>query len=398
MEKLVGTDKSSGQFVLDGQVLAVEEGFSHVNKSWFSKCISIDDGINQVMDEQREMEDLMVEAGKLDFKVVDGKFVSVIDGREFIPTEKALMDIARWCDQTSQSFVKRITSPALKQNGKVDYERDDEDSQTLVSVLKNGKRRIDPNKKFLFRTYGDGSLRCMLSDSYAIINNVWYLDILKETVPGGVLSHWRGNGDNIYGNLLIPDTIREEQDSDFAALISLSNGETGERRLGNMPSLFRAICFNGNIWGRTNGEAINQVHKGKIDLVVLRKKIMENITEQIPLSIAAIDRFLDTRNKKVASVGNIFAQIAIDYKQSYGKTGEIGRIMDEFVEYESGDKNLYGIINAITRYSQKTDNKRWVELDTLGGTLMSLPDNKWEHLVDKSRTIDSETLELVLGI
>lgn len=374
--KLTSTDTTSGQFVLDNQVLAKEDGFSKVNKSWFSKCLTFDQGIDSIIDQRRDREDIKCPISEVDFRVSDGKFViEMIDGREYTPTEKALFDIARWCDQTSISFVKRITSPALKQNGSVDYNRDEQDAETLCTVLKNGKRRIDKNKKFLFRTYNDGSLRCMLSDKYAIIDNLWVMEVMKEAIPGGRLSHWKGDCDDVLGNILIPDTIRDEKDSAYGSLINLGNSEIGGGRLFQLPALFRAICFNGNIWGRTDGKTLNKVHRGEINLVELRKDIFDNINTQIPLAAELVDKFLNTRSFEVKNTSLAATYVALGQGKLSNK--EIKEAMSEFVDYEAGERNLFGIVNSITRMSQRQNASRWQEIDLFAGTFFDYNQNNW---------------------
>ena len=95
--------------------------------------------------------------------------------------------------------------------------------------------------------------------------------------------------------MLIPDTIREESDSDYGGMLSIGNSEIGERRISSMPSIFRAICMNGCIWDQTAGKGINQVHRGKIDLDQLFLVIKENLEVQIPLLPQGIERLLGTR-------------------------------------------------------------------------------------------------------
>ena len=47
------------------------------------------------------------------------------------------------------------------------FSRDREDAETLLRVIKNGFRRLDSDKKFLWRVREDGTLRAMLTDQYA---------------------------------------------------------------------------------------------------------------------------------------------------------------------------------------------------------------------------------------
>jgi hypothetical protein len=104
---------------------------------------------------------------------------------------------------------------------------------------------VDQDKQRLIRTWSDGTLRAFLSQKYTIVNNAWFLDVLSKAIPGGVVSHWKGDADSIFGNVLIPDTIRAEADSDFGGMLSVGNSEIGTRRISSLPSVFRAICMNG---------------------------------------------------------------------------------------------------------------------------------------------------------
>ena len=145
------------------------------------------------------------------------------------------------------------------------------------------------------QTYSDGTLRAWLSDSYSEVDNRWYLEQVKNIIPVGRLSHWRGDADTIWGNVLISDTIREEFDSEYGGMVSVSNCEIGKRALGSLPSLFRAICMNGCIWGQAYGEKIKVVHRGEIDLDQLKLKLRDNIEKQIKLIPDGIERMLGIR-------------------------------------------------------------------------------------------------------
>jgi hypothetical protein len=242
----------------------------------------------------------------------------------------------------------------------------------------------------LFRTYKDGTLRAVLSDRYAIIDNRWYLEVLKAALPDGRLSHWRGDADTLWGNVLIPDTLRADTDSDYGGMLSLSNCEIGLRRLAQYPSLFRAICMNGCIWDQTKGNVFTQIHRGAINLEDLRKEIFDNINKQIPLMDDHVTRFLSMRDRKLtAPVQNLFAQLAIDNGFSNVQTV---RIATEFVQYEKGDRNAFGIINAITRAGQAFDNEDWFRFDGIAGGLLNMSQPKWEAFNGRAATLDEETV------
>jgi hypothetical protein len=102
-----------------------------------------------------------------------------LDGREFSFTSHALNQFSLIAN-VPITFTKVMTNPVVSPNGKVKFERDARDMETLIAVFQNGLRRNEEDKKYRFRTYTDGTLRAVLSEQYAIINNVWYLETLAE--------------------------------------------------------------------------------------------------------------------------------------------------------------------------------------------------------------------------
>jgi hypothetical protein len=220
------------------------------------------------------------------------------DGREFVPTDHALKNIAV-SGRTSDWFLRDLRENKSHQTkDEVVFKRDSGDADLLVHCLNETlwrDDRFDQDVERLWRTWSDGTLRAMLSNKYAIVNNEWFMNVIKEAVPNGMLSHWRGDADNLYGNVLIPDSIREEEDSDYGGMLSVGNSEIGMRRISSCPSVFRAICMNGCIWDQTEGFEIKVRHIGEIDLDALSVKIRDNIEKQIPLIPMGIERLLGIR-------------------------------------------------------------------------------------------------------
>lgn len=383
------------------------QGFKCVSRLWYPKTKALSAGIDQLLDDARSRDDILCPVKHMGMGLnADNQLIlEYVDGREFTPTEHAFKQLATWCN-VSHQFVKDMTNPVRKQNGNVDYERDQRDAETLLRVFQNGYRRIEPDKEFRFRTYGDGTLRAMLSDRYAIINNVWYLETLAELFKeiGGDeprLSHWRGDADTLYGNVLLPDTCRADKDSDYGGMLSISNCEIGIRRLSQFPSVFRAICMNGCIWDQEKGEKISKVHRGEINLNELRADIANNLNDQIPLLTDGVARFLALRDKvvdKAVKLSNVFAMIAYENKLSFGQNGQAAKVVSMFTEHEADNRNLFGIVGAITRAGQEYGPAEWVRFDVLAGSLMNYTDNQWTALQARAKAIDPKVYDKVYGI
>jgi len=401
---LVGTGRN-GDFVHQGQDMAKAEGFRNVSGLWYDKTISIDDGIDKIEDAKRQRQDIVCPVKQMTIGVSDDGDLVLrhVDGREFRPTEHALKQVANWCDKVPHGLIYRLTQDAVKPNGKLAYSRDRQDVETLASVYRNGKRRIDPEKQFRFRTYTDGTLRAMLSEQYAPVDNVWYLEQINARPPTARLSHWKGDADTIFGNILIPDSIRKEADSDYGGMISPGNCEIGKRRLEQYPSLFRAICMNGCIWDQEKGKGISKVHRGEIDLKVLSDAIADNLNSQIPLIDSAIERFLATRKLEIQASDNvaaIFATIASDFKMTHGTLkSQLVAVAEEYRDHESENNNLFGIVNAVTRAGQRDNFSRedWLQFDMIGGKLSGYTADNWDRLRKRANAMDSKKLDAMFS-
>jgi hypothetical protein len=285
------------------------------------------------------------------------------------------------------------------------YNRDKRDAEVLVTLFNNTlfqPDRVDQRKIHLFRTWKNGTLRAVLSNRYNIISSLWYMKILSKIIPGGLISHDRSNPDELYTNLLIPDTIRENPDSDFGGMLSLGNSDIGTRTISSLPSVFRAICQNGCIHSQEFGFQLKKRHIGKISLNELAHIIHNNIQKQIPLITAGVDLQINSIHFKMGStpIFQVMAQICQDYELS---VKHMKGIMNAF----SVEKNIlgndaftmFGLVNAITRYGQSLKNNQlWVEFDKLGGNVLSMNDNTWSSFLSRSHQLPSKMVDKLLGI
>jgi len=237
----------------------------------------------------------------------------------------------------------------------------------------------------------------MLTDKYFPIDNCWYIDQLKQLIPDGRVSHHKySDADSLRFNILMPDSIIDD-DGEYGGMISSGNSELGDGRLSQFPSVFTAICMNGNIWDQNRGWSISKVHRGnKIDLNDLRDRIATNVSEQIPLIPGLIAKFLETKTKLLeTSVKNIVAEIALTNAMHKTQTLQIVR---EFAQHESQHKSLFGVVNAITRAGQKFDRETWFTFDLLGGKLTGLNNSQWTALNTRAKNLTQEQLEKAYGV
>ena len=377
------------------------------------KVVSFDEAIDKVLDERRERADIQIPLKdfSLSLDVNGDNIVGCIGGVDYKPTMHCLKQMATIMG-VSHAVLKQYLNPATKTRTKdkvkfdeVVYERDQTDRELLVALFKNGIRdgRVDPEKEFKFRTYTDGTLRAMLSDRYAYIDNVWYINQLRDAFaeiggdePGFV--HWRGNADTLYGSLLIPDSLRSDGDSDHGGMLSVSNCEIGKRRLNLTASIFRSLCTNGMIFGLEELEKISKVHRGDIDLVSLRTSLFDGITTAAPLLGGYIDKFLAMKDLELTvKPSEMIAQVAQDYKLSTGSKGQAVATVAQYVEHENANRSLFGIVNAITRAAQEYDPAEHVRLDEIGGTLMGFDEKRWESYNQRAAGMSDKQRNKIYG-
>jgi hypothetical protein len=393
--KLVGVGRV-GDFVHAGQTMGTENGeFKNVSRLWIDQCHTFEWAISQIDDGIRHRKDHIVEIGDV-FVNYDVKGIIVeVGDLGFRPTDHAARQLGGRAYNVPQTAVNFFRKDAMKSEDEVLFERDERDHACLAEMLNNAIRRVKPDYELRMRTYDDDTLRAVVSTAYSPVDNRWFLETLSELIPGGLISHWKGKDpDTLWTNILLPDSIREESDSDYGGMFSVGNCEIGLRTLSHLASLFRAICMNGNIWDQTKGNKNSYKHIG-IDLDVLSIKIAESLTAQIPLLKFGIDKFLNTRKMRIKDVNaiQVIATISETFSMSRLETALVAQNWLNPNDAEQKDGTLFGIINAVTRTGQQLSEDRWVDFDTIGGKLTAYSEDKWANLLDLSkRKTDEEVM------
>lgn len=413
--KKLGTERGLGDHaVIAGQGAASPE-FGHISQYWLPKCLTFEQGRAKLAEQQSQIEDFRDPLSRWEPVVNDAgafAFKNKATGREYTPTDHALGLMCQVGRGMSDWAVRALREPIrhaskLEEGGDnkaILFERGRADAEVLrdyVRIHLFNPDRVDQEKTRLFRTWKDGTLRALLSDQYAIVNNGWYLDLLSKLIPGGMLSHWKGDADSIYGNVLIPDTIRAEKDSDYGGMLSIGNSEIGLRRISSMPSVFRAICMNGCIWEQELGVEVDIRHRGQINFEELAAKIKDNLEKQIPLLPVGIQKVLGLRAYGVGDtpLPNVFAQLSLDY--SLGKK-EVCGVQTAFVKEVSDlgaeeGRTAFGVMNSITRFGQTLDDGRWVKFDQIGGALANMSRDDWDKFRNRAANLSTKQVEKRLG-
>ena len=399
----------SSDFIMGKEAGVYRGDFSHVSGIWLQQCMTFDAAKNQLAEDQRVIRDIRgpLSEWRCDATNEGVVFTHVPQGRSYKATQHAMgmlpqvgLGLSKWVLQTMQEPILKRGKDDVAEGGKRTI-ADFECLRDYINLHVFNAARVDQSKERLFRTWEDGTLRAFLSSQYTIVNNQWFLDLLSSIIPGGMVSHWKGDADVVYGNILIPDTIRAEEDSDLGGMLSIGNSEIGTRRISSLPSVFRAICMNGCIWDQTLGEGINKVHRGSIDFAALADLIRENLLKQIPLLPQGIERFKALRNYGCGTtpMTNIMAQVAADNSMSKKQVKAVadgwGTEMELLGPTEA--KTAYGLVNGITRAGQTLDNDKWVDFDVIGGAFASMEEGEWDKFLNRAGNLSPKQVVKRLG-
>lgn len=392
------TGPRSGDFVHRTQTM--DANFRNVSTGWTSRLNNPDD--LSVMTFEDAAAHIERERGNVRDILLDySRFRPVADAAGFGLIDQKTAQRFSFSDDALDQFAERTrigkTLPRRLAAG------DDADRETLAVVAANGLRKLE-EKPCLLRTRDDGSIRAFLSEEYAVIDHRWYLDILRQIIPGGLVSHFRSADgcDSIFFNVLIPDSIRAESDSDYGGMLACGNGETGRNRLRSLPSIFRAICMNGCIWDQIDGIAyIMQVHRGEIDLNTLAAAIRENLNRQIPLLSTGIDSMLATRSIGLANVEPL--QVIGATLQSLAVPGITRTAADTILtaydgqRTETGRVTAFDVIQGMTAAAQTFSPELQETVERSAGSAMLWNAERWDSVFSLSRSIDAKQLKRIFS-
>ncbi|MCU6435320.1 DUF945 domain-containing protein [Undibacterium sp. Jales W-56] len=246
----------------------------------------------------------------------------------------------------------------------------------------------------------DGNVRAVLSDRYRRLDNFDLaenvLPILQK-LPEVRFESVELTETKMYIKVITPSTQFEMAPGDIVqAGIVITNSEVGHGTLSVQPLIYRLICRNGLI---AADHGLRKTHVGRIS-----QSDEEVITVFRDDTLAADDTafFLKVRDVVEAAVSEAsFVQVAQKMQRTLGikltgdpvKTVEVLANRYTLNEAEragvlrhlivDGDLSAYGLVNAVTHYSQDVeDYDRATEFEALGGKLIDLAASEWKGLAE----------------
>lgn len=276
------------------------------------------------------------------------------------------------------------------------YDRTLAEYPTEWSNLTNAILRGDP-KKTMVRTL-NGNARAMLSSSYRPLDN---FELLRSTlpilaqIPDVQFPRMNITDTRMYITAVSPNVTGEVVPGDVVqAGVRIQNSEVGNGSLAVFPVIWRGVCSNGlvresfgerkyHIGGRAEDndnafEVFSDETQQLADAAffakvgdIVRAAVSDHLFGQI------VDQLRNAADQHIeGNPVDAVQEVANTFDMTDGEQGDVMRHL-----IEGGDLSMWGMINAITRTAQDTDDfDRAMDLERAGGRVVELPAPEWRRI------------------
>ena len=377
------------------------ETHRHVSKIWQDKCISLEDFYATLKKQQVNKIDVVKPESAIRLKDAN----TLLDGTGLTSS-----------GMESLRLFSGIPSSMISYMEEFGY------SDELVMFVNDALNRRENDwsnkgkdaREFRVRTRHDDSgntvARAIVSERYGVIDNLEAMEMIidalptKDSIKDALASHLHNDGDDMFGNLLLPDNIKSEPDSDYGVGIAFRNSEVRNSTFKVSPFLFRAICLNGMIWGRQDSNIkVNQRHMGNIDKQELREEVRRAIVVALSQGNDLLTLLGHSKKVSVKNPEQVIAQLSRDNKMTIaqGKLWHKGYL--ESLQEANGqahDQTAFGIVNGLTRSAQQYTGSTREQMETIASTILAPAidadlqqiSKRWGLISERAKTLPEDTV------
>lgn len=272
------------------------------------------------------------------------------------------------------------------------YDRMLNAAPALLASNVNNWLHNEPGKRMLRSM--DGQIRAVLSERYRPLD---YMDLAEHSLEkiaklGCSVESCELTEKRLYLKAVFPKIEGEIAKGDIVQMgIVIRNSEVGAGSVGFEPMIYRLACTNGMIIADSK---IRKYHIGKMETELgefLKNSTRLQIDKAFWCQVSDImDNILtkDFFDKQVLKIKNAGEQkIEGDIAQAVEVTGKIiGASEGErkgILQHlaKGGDFSKWGMVNALTRFSQDIeDYERATDFERFGGEVLELPRSQWEEV------------------
>lgn len=341
----------------------------HVAKQWQAQCTPLAEFIDTVKSQSTHKSDITAKESEI--RLQDSN--TLVNGMPL--TDSGLNSLRMFTDIPSSmiSFLKeREYNDDMVKFVNNELDRRESDWNAKGKDAREFRLRVRHDDE------GNDIIRAIVSERYGVIDNHEAMDIIANSLPSlddALASHIFNDGDDVFGNILLPDHMKSEPDSDYGVGIAFKNSEIRNSTFRISPFLFRAICLNGMIWGRQNSNiTVNQKHLGEIDLVELQAQVKVAIKVALSQGNDMLTLMGYAKQVKVNDPLATIALLARDNKMTIeqGKLWHKG-YLDSLQERNGDvhDKSAFGIINGLTRSAQDYTGATREQMETTASLILA---------------------------
>lgn len=236
----------------------------------------------------------------------------------------------------------------------------------------------------------DGRARAFLSNRYRRIDNIDIAEItlpIIQEIPDAIYESCNLSDDFMFIKVVNPRLTAEVVPGDIVqAGVVISNSETGQGAVCVQPLIYRLVCSNGMTVNeaRTRRNHIGRVSNADENLLIYSQATLEADDKAFIMKVqdtvrAAVDevrfaRIVDTlreSSEKKLNTANIPSVVKLA-SSSFGLTeAENDGVFNHLIQ--EADYTLYGLANAVTRYSQDVESyDRASKLEEIGYQIVTM--------------------------
>ena len=273
-----------------------------------------------------------------------------------------------------------------------------EEPGLLAHNVNHWLHKGEPTQRLL-RTI-DGRARAFLSNRYRVIDNFELseavLPIIME-MPGARFESAQITENFMYLKVVNPKLTGEVRVGDVVQSgVAISNSETGLGAVTVQPLIYRLACLNGMVVSdsstRTRRNHVGRANSADENFALYSQETLDQDAKAFMMKVqdtvrAAVDearfaRVLDTmRESTLAKLDTTDLPSLVKVTSSnFGLTETEGKGVLQHL-LEDADYTLYGLANAVTRYSQDVeDYDRASKLEVIGYNVMTMPKSMFRQI------------------
>lgn len=229
--------------------------------------------------------------------------------------------------------------------------------------------------------YTSEHARAVLTDRYAVVDNLPLLEMLRGTAREGGLDDLKLVRSGVNENTLTMKAVyrerRDQDDSDYGVGIFLSNDETGRGGIVLGALVQRNSCANSIIVT----DKQRWVHRGSSS--TLLTQIQAAMGDALRLGFEAFNKLMQARREQLPNIGTVISALADEYGWDSAVQTMVG------VGTES-QPTRFGLVNGITYAAHQSfadDDEAMVEMEQLGGRVL-MDDDYYGNLFRRARRLE----------